>query len=135
MMKFIRFEFLPPKADVGLLILRVWLGASIFLLHGLGKLGNVFAGEFKFADPIGIGVTASLILSAFAEGICSIFLALGLFARMAALVLVINMAVAFWFVHGAKLSGQGSGELAFLYLAGFVTVFLAGAGKYSVDRK
>jgi putative oxidoreductase len=32
------------------------------------------------------------------------------------------------------LSGQGSGELAFMYLMGYVTLLLAGPGSFSVDK-
>jgi uncharacterized membrane protein YphA (DoxX/SURF4 family) len=32
------------------------------------------------------------------------------------------------------LTGQGNGELPFLYLAVMLVLFISGAGKYSVDR-
>jgi uncharacterized membrane protein YphA (DoxX/SURF4 family) len=32
------------------------------------------------------------------------------------------------------LSGNHSGELAFMYLMGYVTLLLAGPGRFSVDR-
>ena len=59
-------------------------------------------------------------------------LVLGLFGRLAALMLAGMMAVAWGVVHQMKLSGEGSGELAFIYLAGFLTILIAGTGKYSV---
>jgi putative oxidoreductase len=37
-------------------------------------------------------------------------------------------------VHQGALSGQGSGELAFLYLMGYVTLVLGGPGSLSVDK-
>ncbi len=60
---------------------------------------------------------------------------IGLWTRLAAFLLVVTMSVAFFVAHGAKLSGQGNGELAFVYLAGYVVLLVAGAGKFSVDRK
>ena len=42
------------------------------------------------------------------------------------------MATAFVYAHGWQLSGQGNGELAFMFLGGFVTLLLAGGGRYSV---
>jgi len=45
------------------------------------------------------------------------------------------MGVAFLFVHKLALKGQGSGELAFIYLAGFVTLFIAGPGRFALDSK
>jgi putative oxidoreductase len=62
--------------------------------------------------------------------------ALGLLTRLAAFILVINLGVAFFLVHKASLAmGAGSGELAFVYLAGFVAVFLAGPGRFSLDSR
>ena len=45
------------------------------------------------------------------------------------------MAVAFVKAHQMALKGPGSGELAFLYLAGFLAILIAGAGRWSVDNK
>ncbi len=87
------------------------------------------------ADPLGVGHTTSLSLTVFAEVVCAALLVLGLFTRFAALVLVIEMGVAFFMVHQRALTGSGSGEMAFLYLAGFVTLFLAGGGQFALDRK
>jgi uncharacterized membrane protein YphA (DoxX/SURF4 family) len=36
-------------------------------------------------------------------------------------------------VHKTALTGQSSGELAFLYLAGFVILLIAGGGLFSLD--
>lgn len=131
----LRLNFVPQNTDFALLLLRVWLGASLCLLHGWGKLTGFATGAAKFADPLGVGPTASMALTVFAEVGCAILLAIGCFTRFAALVLVILMSVAFLMVHGAKLSGPGSGELAFVYLAGFLTVLVAGPGRFSVDGK
>lgn len=76
-----------------------------------------------------------MILAILAEVGCSVLLVLGLWTRFAALLLVITMSVAFFMAHGAKLSGPGNGELAFIFLAGFMTLLLAGAGKFSMDKK
>jgi putative oxidoreductase len=58
----------------------------------------------------------------------------GLVTRWSALVLAIDMGVAFIGIHKGALSGQGSGELAFMYLMGYVTLLLAGPGRFSVDK-
>ena len=90
----------------------------------------------KFPDPLGVGTSASLALAIFAEVGCAVLIAAGLFTRAAAFVQVILMSVAFFIVHKASLAhGPGSGELAFVYLSGFVTLLLAGAGRYSFDAK
>jgi putative oxidoreductase len=134
-MKFLHLPFLPRHTDLALLVLRVWLGASMLLLHGWGKLANLINGVTKFSDPLGIGQTPSLILVIFAEVVCAGLLIAGAWTRFCALVLSATMAVAFFIAHGAKLSGPGNGELAFIYLAGFLTLLMAGGGRFGLDRK
>ena len=134
--KLLRFDFLPTGPNCGLLLLRLWLGLSLVILHGWTKLSNYSTMSSQFPDPLGVGSRASLSMAVFAEVICALLLAVGLFTRFAALVLAINMGVAFFIVHHATLKmGPGSGELAFIYLAGFITIFLAGPGKFSIDGR
>ena len=125
----------PASTDVGLLVLRVWLGLSMAVLHGWGKLGRLSADPIMFADPFGLGPGPSLMMAAAAEFIAALLVVIGLGTRWAALALAINMGTAFVAAHGAALSGEQSGELAFVYLAAFVVMFCAGAGKYSVDAR
>jgi putative oxidoreductase len=121
--------------SVGLLILRLWLGVTLFINHGLGKLKGFDSMAPGFADPFKIGHTASFTLVVFAEVVAALMLAAGIATRFAALVLVINMSVAFFMVHKGSLSGSHSGELAFIYLAGFVTLLLAGGGRMALDKR
>jgi putative oxidoreductase len=135
LIKLLRFDFLPTSTDVGLLLLRLWLGLSLLLLHGWGKLTGFSEMSGKFPDPLGVGSTASLALTVFGEVVCGLLLALGLVTRFAALVLIVTMGVAFLLVHKASLKmGPGSGELAYVYLAGFVTLFVTGPGRFSLDQ-
>ena len=135
MIRLLKMDFVPGSADVGLLALRLWLGLSMLLNHGWDKLVHFHAKAGGFPDPLGIGSTTSLGLAVFAEVACAALLVPGLFTRFAALCLSIQMTVAFFLVHNAALSGQHSGELAFIYLAGFVTLFLSGAGRLSFDGR
>jgi len=132
----IKLKFLPASADFGLLVLRLWLGISMFRIHGLGKL-QAFSSTLdnfqKMGFPKPLGACAIL-----AEAACSLLLVLGLATRPAALFLAVTMSVAFAKVHKMVLvapSGTQTGELAFIYLGGFVVLFLAGAGRFSVDEK
>ena len=60
---------------------------------------------------------------------------LGLLTRFGALTLVIDLAVAFIMVHKMAVGmAPHSGELAFIYLAGFAAILLAGPGKFSMDK-
>jgi putative oxidoreductase len=132
-MKFLQLNFIPRSTDLALLVMRIWFGGSLLWLHGLGKLTGFSSRMEKFPDFFGIGSPATLGLAVFGEVVCSLLLVLGLFTRVAALFSGTTMFVAFWFAHGAKLTGPGNGELAFVYLAAFVTLFIAGGGRHSLD--
>lgn len=121
-----------PFNDLGLLILRLFLGLTMLIAHGIGKWGRLFGGgEIQFSDPFGVGDTASLAMAVFAEVICSLLLALGLLTRWALLPLIITMAVAAFIIHIAD--DFGIMERALLYGVGYVTLFHTGPGKYSID--
>jgi putative oxidoreductase len=122
------------SANFALLVLRLWIGFEMLLVHGLDKFQNFKQVSAHFPDPFGIGPTASLALSVFAEFFVSMLIILGLVTRWSALVLIINMTVAFLGVHKAALSGPGGGELAFLYLMAYVVLLLAGPGRFSADK-
>jgi putative oxidoreductase len=132
-LKFFRLDFLPRQADLALLLLRLWIGFSMMLLHGWGKLTGFNTMSENFMNFLGIGSKASLALAIFGEFFCSILLVLGLFTRFAALGGAITMSVAFFVVHQAALSGPRSGEMAFIYLAVYVALLLAGGGRFSLD--
>ncbi len=121
--------------SLGLLSLRLWLGLTMLLVHGVAKLKAFDSMAPGFADPFHLGHTASFTLVVFAEVVAAVLVAAGLLTRFGALVLAVDMGVAFFHAHKASLSGNHSGELAFIYLAGFITLFLAGPGRFSADKK
>ncbi len=130
-----RLDFLPASTDVALLALRLWTGLSLLLLHGWSKLAGFEQMAGKFPDPLKIGHRNSLILSLVGEVLCPALVTLGLFTRFGALGSAINMSVAFFLIHKTALKGGNSGEMAFLYLAGFVVIFLAGSGRFALDAR
>ena len=119
--------------SAALLVLRVWLGLTMLFHHGLGKLTGFSHLAPDFPDPLGVGRTASLALAVFAEFFASLLILFGLVTRFGALVLAINMSVACFIVLKSVLSNSNA-ELAFLYLAGYVTLLIAGPGRVSADR-
>jgi putative oxidoreductase len=120
--------------NVGLLVLRVWLGLSMLLLHGWGKVGNHAQLVQGFPDPLEVGTALSVNLVIFSEVLCALLLVVGLAARFALVPLIVTMAVAFFVIHGGVLTGEGNGEMAFIYLGGFVALLIAGPGRYSFDH-
>jgi putative oxidoreductase len=130
------FDRLSPRRresllSVGLLFLRLTTGGLMLWRHGSSKLLNF--GEYveKFADPIGIGPAASLVLSVTAEFFCAIAVMLGFATRLAAIPLVINMGVAAFIVHSGDPWGRK--EFALLYFIPFAFFIFSGAGRYSLD--
>lgn len=115
-----------------LLVLRVGAGSLMLMKHGLDKLMHFSQKSGSFADPFGIGSTASLSLTVFAEFFCAVFIILGLFTRLATIPLIINMAVALFIAHQGDFFGKG--ELAGLFLIVFITLLFTGPGKVSLDR-
>ncbi len=132
MKRFFSTRVNPYFLDVALLCVRVLVGLTM-LTHGTPKLlrlGN--DGPLSFGDPLNIGPEASLILTIFAEFVCSIFIIAGLGTRLAVVPLMLTMLVAAFVVH--KADGFGKQELAVLYLVIYFFLFIAGSGRYSVDR-
>ncbi len=134
MLKLLNLSFLPKSVDFGLLVLRVSLGFSMLLLHGKGKLMDFSATAAKFPTLFGLPSNVNAGLAVFAEVFCSALLIAGFLTRFASLMLAITMATAFFVVHKGAVSGPGSGELALVYLIGYVTLLCTGAGRISVDR-
>ncbi len=123
----------PTYLDLGLLVLRAWFGGTIAVVHGLPKLQKLLAGDFEFADPIGLGPGISLGLAVFGELICGALVAMGLFTRLAAVPAAITMAVAAFITHGADPFAKK--ELALAYFFAFVVVALVGPGRFSIDAR
>ncbi len=116
--------------DLGLLVLRI-VGGGMMLTHGWGKMMKVFAGDFAFADPLGIGAAPSLVLTVFAEVICAFFLIVGWKSKFFSLFLMFTMLVAAFVVHGAD--PLRDKELALVYFAIYLAIYFMGAGKISID--
>jgi putative oxidoreductase len=112
-------------------MVRASFGIMICLNHGIPKLANFSSWKVQFYDPFHIGSTWSLVLSIFAEVFAAMLLVLGLFSRLAALILVIEMFFASFMYHrGHPIKSY---EESILYLVGFLGILLLGPGKLSVD--
>jgi putative oxidoreductase len=131
MKRFFSTNYTENSFNLAALLLRLTFGAMICIVHGLTKLTHFSTMAGAFPDPLHVGHKISLVLVIFAEVFCALLLVLGLFTRFAALVLVINLAVAAFMVHsGQPLSVH---EPAFTYLAAFAAILLVGPGRISVD--
>lgn len=164
--------------DIGLLILRVLIGACLIYHHGAEKFYSFHELlTHPVMDPIGIGVVPSTIFAGFADGVCSLLVLLGLFSRYAAFFSLICLNTVWWIIdhgmqrllglpipapvrpapaagqamqHAAQLGVQHAPDAAPhiarvvhslpnylnvpMYILGFLVIFIAGPGRYSLDR-
>ena len=118
--------------DLSLLLLRLIAGSMMLVRHGWPKLQKILNGDFKFADPIGLGSGLSLGLTTFAEFLCAILIMIGFKSRLASIPLMIAMLVAAWIHHADDPFNRK--EFPLLYFAIFLVIFLSGSGKYSLEK-
>lgn len=130
-----RFLF-PSKPDdlrssLLLLAVRVAIGL-LFMNHGIQKWSNFQELSATFPDPLGVGSHTSLILAIFGELACSLAFIFGALYRLAMLPMIFTMLMAFFVIHGGD--PLQVKELSLLYLIIFVIMYIAGPGKFSVDK-
>jgi len=133
MNRLLRLDFLPRSYDLALLLLRVWIGFSLFYRHGIEKITNFSAMAAHFPNPVHIGPHASLAMALISDAVCSILVVIGLVTRLAALYIVVIIGTAFVFIHHLSMSPPHGSEIAYAYLGVFLTIFIAGPGRFSVD--
>ncbi len=127
---FFKVTALPPYVDFAVLILRVGT-AALMIPHGWGKFQRMMDGEWSFADPLGVGEVPSLFLTIFAELVCSILVVIGLLTRPALAFLIITMLVVVFRIHWKD--GLEEMEHGLLFLIPFISLFIWGPGRYSLD--
>jgi putative oxidoreductase len=123
------------RNDVGRLVLRVLLSVLI-LFHGVSKLiggvGFITGMLAKAGLPGALGYLVYV-----GEVIAPLLVLFGVFTRIAALVVVVNMVVALLLVHTSQFftlndTGGWALELQAMYLGAAVVIALLGAGRYSI---
>lgn len=131
----LRFLF-PDKPDgqgfsLLLLSFRILFGILLFT-HGIQKWMHFAELSATFPDPLGVGSSVSLGLAIFGEVFCSIAFIFGFFYRLVLIPMIFTMGVAFFVIHGGD--PFAAKELAFIYLIVYVLLYIAGPGKYALDR-
>ena len=130
MKKLLSTKYSAGAFNVAMLVLRI-AAAALMLGHGYDKLIHFSEQSSKFMNFMHLGPTLSYALVVFAEFFCSLLLLIGLFTRLAAIPLIINMAVAVFVAHKGEVFGDG--EHAALYLGIYIVILLLGPGRASVD--
>ncbi|HEX6363925.1 MAG TPA: DoxX family protein [Albitalea sp.] len=108
----------------------------MMLLHGIAKLMGGVGGISKMLE--GLGMPAAFAYAVFiGEVIAPVLVIVGVWTRLGAALMAINMIVAVLLAHGAELFTLGRTGGWALELQGFffftaVALVLMGAGRYSV---
>lgn len=131
------------RIDLGLLIIRLAVGASVAIFHGYGKLAGGPANWAKVGSNmknLGITFTPEIwgLAAASSEFFGSILIALGLLFRPAAAVLGFTMLVASLrhlnLPAGEPNSGWNGASHALELLAVYVGLILTGPGKFKIGK-
>ncbi len=117
--------------DLSLLMFRVGVSA-LMLTHGFKKFMNLLDGAMGFANPIGIGETATFYLAILSEFIAPIFIIIGYKTRIASIFPMMTMLIVALIVHANDPFARQ--EMPLLYLASFFVIFMVGPGKISLDK-
>lgn len=118
--------------DVMLALFRIYVGLSLALAHGMGKVppSEGFIGhtaDLGFPFPTFFAWAAGL-----SEFLGGILLALGLLTRPAAFFIAFTMFVAGFINHGDD--PFGSAEKAYLFMGLGIVYMVIGAGRLSLDH-
>ncbi|HSF48446.1 MAG TPA: DoxX family protein [Burkholderiales bacterium] len=124
--------------DIGKLVLRLTLGILI-LLHGIAKLVGGVAGVEKMLQSIGLpsyfafGVYVGEVLA-------PILVIIGLYARVGAGIIVVNMLFAVALAHRQEVftlgkTGGWAIELQGMFLLTALALALMGPGRISINQR
>ena len=128
-----------PRTDLGLLVLRLGVG-TLLLFHGIYKVTH---GVAWIAGPLGrAGLPAWLSYGVYVgEVLAPVLLILGLWTRVAALVIAFDMFMAIFLARRgdvAKINPMGGGwaiELEVMFLVAALAIALMGSGRYGIGRR
>ncbi len=132
------------KMDLALLLLRLGIGTSVFLFHGLDKISSGPQRWTRLGEQMQhLGVTFAPLfwglMASLAESLGSVLIVLGLFFRPAAAALACTMAVAMVrhlnLPPGTDNSGWSGASHALELFTVYVAFLIAGSGRYALGRR
>ncbi|MGQ0543881.1 MAG: DoxX family protein [Betaproteobacteria bacterium] len=123
--------------DIGKLVLRLTLGV-LLLFHGVAK---IFSGVSGISGMLqGLGLPGFIAYGAYVgEIVAPLLVVIGWYARVGALVIVLNMLAAITLAHQSDLFTLGRGgawalELQAFFLFTALALALIGPGRFSVKE-
>jgi putative oxidoreductase len=130
--------------DIGLIILRLGIGASMLIFHGYGKItGGTAVWEKLGASMSIIGIDFLPVfwgfMAAFAESVCSALIMLGILFRPSSLLLACTMFIAvvkhLTMLPGTLGAGWSGASHAIELFAVYTGLFFLGPGRFVVTIK
>jgi putative oxidoreductase len=126
----------PKQMEIGLAVLRIVTGI-VFAAHGYQKFFLMgLDGTAGFFTQLGVPLpAAAAVLVATLELAGGIALALGIFTRLIAIPLAMDMLAAIFFFHAKNGFFVPSGiEFVLMLMASSIALALGGPGAFAVDR-
>jgi putative oxidoreductase len=119
----------------GLAVVRVVAGI-VFFMHGFQKLFLMgFGGVAGFLGGLGVPAPGLFaVIVTLVEFLCGLALIVGLFTRVVAILLALDMLVALLTVHLPGGFFITNGELPLMLLAAAIGLVLGGPGEAALDR-
>jgi uncharacterized membrane protein YphA (DoxX/SURF4 family) len=126
-----------PRIDAGLLVLRLTIGV-LLLMHGISKVQHGIAWMSGPVSAVGLPTYVAYAVYV-GEILAPLLLIIGLWTRLAALVIVIDMIMAIFLVRRGDIgkvgmSGGWAIELEALFLLGALAIALAGGGRFAPGK-
>jgi putative oxidoreductase len=124
--------------DIAKLLLRLSVGIMM-LFHGIDKIINGIGGVKHLTTSAGLPEFLAYGVYV-GEIVMPILILLGAYARVASIVLALNMLFAIFLAYGNSLFSLGKHgaplfELPCLYLIMSILIFMLGSGKYALNSK
>ena len=122
---------------MGKLLLRLTV-AGLMLFHGVAKILHPGSLEFIGSSLSNAGMPSAIAYGVYiGEVIAPLMVLLGFYARIGALILVVNMIFAIMLVHTGDFfsltqHGGWAIELQAFYLLGGLAIVLLGSGKFAI---
>ena len=120
------------RLTAALLFFRVAVSLSLFNTHGLKKALDFAGTAANIPDPLGMGGTISAVVAILANVVATAFIALGLFTRPAALLILSVTLTGLFLVHAAD--PWTVKDVPLMYSLAFTLIFILGPGELSLDH-
>lgn len=117
--------------NMAVLLLRLTFGI-VMVYYGYKLMTHFSENKTHGTSILGLSNEISLLLKIFIKLVCGLLIVLGLFSRLASLLVLLYMGYALYAQY--HLDVFGSGTFAMVFFGGMFALLLLGPGKYSVDN-